>query len=376
MALLIWGALVTAAALYFFVMNLLNTVWIRSHTCRDLVTTGPKVSVLIPARNEENNIEACVRSFFCQSYDNYEICVLDDNSDDATYDILQRLQQEQPERLRIMKGKPLESGWNGKPYAMRQLTEAAQGEIFLCTDADTVHTADSVAWAVTQMRHLNADMISGYVHEQLETFGEKITVPVMFLLTSLVLPIFISRHTKSVATAAAIGQYIVLRASSFHEAGGYDVIRNKASEDMYMARNMKKKQFLPLFLDAKQVASCRMYEGYAKSLKGLSKNIADFFGNNVFAVSLVAVAIIAGLLAPLPAGIVLCCLGHMDAVLLLIGALLYFAVWICVCLDRAIPLYIAFLYPLLFWNLLVLVVCSGARTYKKTGFEWKGRIVY
>ncbi len=371
----VYGCAVIIVALYFFILNLLNSIWIRNHTQKTYTVSGPKVSVLIPARNEEKNIEACVVSFLRQSYQNYEIIVLDDNSEDATGQILERLQKENPSILRIIKGKPLKTGWNGKPYAMHQLTDAAQGEIFLCTDADTVHSKDSVAWAVTQLEYFHADMISGYVNEKLETFGECMTVPVMFLLTSLVLPIFISRHTKSVATAAAIGQFIVLRASSFKEAGGYGIIRNKTSEDIYMARNMKRKHFLPLFLDAKTVVSCRMYEGYKQSLKGLSKNIADFFGNNLFAVALIAVAAIIGLLLPLPLSIVLLCLGYMNALWLFIGALLYFATWLAVCIDRKLPIYIAFLYPVLFYNLLVLIISSGIRTHKKKGFEWKGRIV-
>ena len=194
----VYGCAVIIVALYFFILNLLNSIWIRNHTQKTYTVSGPKVSVLIPARNEEKNIEACVVSFLRQSYQNYEIIVLDDNSEDATGQILERLQKENPSILRIIKGKPLKTGWNGKPYAMHQLTDAAQGEIFLCTDADTVHSKDSVAWAVTQLEYFHADMISGYVNEKLETFGECMTVPVMYDASSE------ARNPTAAATSSGV----------------------------------------------------------------------------------------------------------------------------------------------------------------------------
>ena len=69
----VYGCAVIIVALYFFILNLLNSIWIRNHTQKTYTVSGPKVSVLIPARNEEKNIEACVVSFLRQSYQNYEI---------------------------------------------------------------------------------------------------------------------------------------------------------------------------------------------------------------------------------------------------------------------------------------------------------------
>jgi len=107
----------------------------------------PLVSVLIPARNEERNIKNCVASLLRADYPKLEIIVLDDNSSDGTYRILREL-SEHHENLRVIKGKKLPPGWNGKNWACHQLSQAARGEWFLFTDADTVHKPHSVSTAL------------------------------------------------------------------------------------------------------------------------------------------------------------------------------------------------------------------------------------
>jgi chlorobactene glucosyltransferase len=90
----------------------------------------PCVSILVPARNEEANIVPCVRSLLAQSYPSFEVLVVDDNSDDCTWQVLSELANE-TDRLRIFRGHPLPPGWLGKHWACHQLSQAASGDLLL-----------------------------------------------------------------------------------------------------------------------------------------------------------------------------------------------------------------------------------------------------
>ncbi|MGL4985908.1 MAG: glycosyltransferase [Treponemataceae bacterium] len=375
MILTFFSVIALGISLYFLLLALLNIFWIKRHTKKPLFQGGPTVSVLIPARNEQENIERCIRSLMNQSYENYEVIVLDDNSEDKTYDIVKKIQQEFPRHLKLAQGVPLEADWKGKPFAMFQLTKIAAGDILICTDADTVHSYDSVSWAVTNILSNNADMVSGYVRQDLRSFGEKLTVPLIFILTGFALPIFLSRRIKSYALAAAIGQFIVLRADSLKKIGGYESVKNQTSDDIYLARMMRKFAFKTFFLDAKKVVACRMYSSYKESLNGVSKNIADFFGNNIFLVSLVILGVLFFLLLPLPFGIFFAYNGYTQGNYLLLASLFYMLTWLVICISRRIQWYIPFLYPILFLNLIFIAIISAFRQHSKRGFMWKGRVV-
>jgi len=183
--------LLLIAASYFFLFSLANHYEIWRFTLASEIFEGPLVSVLIPARNEERNIARCVNSLRNQLYKNYEILVLNDNSTDRTLQILHQIAA-RDNRVRVINGKPLPDDWYGKPFALHQLTQEARGEIFIFTDADTIHTPTSIAWAVTNLQGLKADMISGYIGQIFKSFGEIITIPLMFFLTGFAIPLFLT----------------------------------------------------------------------------------------------------------------------------------------------------------------------------------------
>ena len=142
----IFYILCVLGATYFLFLSLSNIVWLRLSSRKPHTTMGGKVSVLIPARNEEENLEKCLESLLVQTYTNYEVIVLDDQSTDHTWEIITHYVKRYPGLIRAVKGKPLpRDGWNGKPFAMQQLSEYANGDYFLFTDADTVHSRESIA---------------------------------------------------------------------------------------------------------------------------------------------------------------------------------------------------------------------------------------
>ncbi|MDR1419561.1 MAG: glycosyltransferase [Treponema sp.] len=359
---------------YFFLLSLANHYEMWRFTMGPERLDGPLVSVLVPARNEEKNIERCINSLRNQHYRNYEILALDDNSTDHTYEILKRIGKTE-KRLQVLKGAPLPEDWYGKPFALHQLTQKAKGDILLFTDADTVHNPTSVSWAVTNMEGLKADLISGYVGQIFLSFGEIITVPLMFMLTAFFIPLFLNRFTKSSSFSSAIGQFIVIRATVFRAIGGCEHFRQKTSEDIYMARFTKRKGFSTRFLNISEQVKCRMYKGYRAAVEGIGKNIFDFLGKNTLFLFLVAIAVFFFLFFPFP--LLFFCIAKESpwTTEIIIVNILYTLTWIFMFLGQRLNWWYAFLWPLMYLNLLYMAAWSWFRTVSGRGFLWKDRVV-
>ena len=165
----------------------------------------PMVSILVPARNEEANIEACVRSLLAQNYPDFEVLVLDDESEDRTFGILTEL-AETHTRLRAFGGKPLPEGWLGKSWACAQLAELAQGELLLFTDADTLHEPDTALSAVAAIQGERADLLAVWPRLLAESLGEKLLVPLISWSVFSILSISLAHRLRFPALSAAIGQ--------------------------------------------------------------------------------------------------------------------------------------------------------------------------
>lgn len=378
-----YSLILIIVGVYFFIFSLLNILKIKKDTVNKVLTDQPLVSVLIPARNEENNIKKCLDSFLNQSYKNYEILVLDDNSTDKTYEIVKNLAKQHPDKIKLYSGKPLPPDWRGKSFAMQQLLDYANGEYYLFTDADTIHTNHSISLMMSNILHHNADLVSGYIKQKTKTFGEKITIPLIYLLTGLVIPLWMNQKSKLSIFSTAIGQFIGVKAKSFKSFGGYEKIKNYTTEDVYLAREMKKAGFKTVFVDFKDAATCRMYETYDQSVNGISKNIFDFLGKNPIVMTFVVLAIFFFLLLPAP----LCIIklfeiniinGHyFDSftLSLIINVVLSCISWMMIFITRKLPIYIAFIYPVVHLNLLYIALVSWIRSEQGKGYVWKGRLV-
>jgi chlorobactene glucosyltransferase len=366
--------LLVIVAAYFFLFSLANHCEMRRFTLSPEIIDGPLVSVMIPARNEEKNIERCLNSLRNQVYKNYEILVLDDNSTDNTPKILQRIAEED-KRVRVFKGDPLPDDWFGKPFALHQLARHAKGEILLFTDADTIHSPTSISWAVTNITGLKADMVSGYVGQIFSSFGEIATIPLMFFLTGFVIPLFLNRFTKLKFFSSASGQYIAIRRKVFDAIGGCEHFKKKTSEDIYMSRLVKGRGYQTRFLNITEYVKCRMYNGYRAAVEGIGKNIFDFLGKSTFLLFIVAIAVFFFLLFPFP--LLFFCMAQNSLWAMHIFAVnaLYTLTWVFMFLGQRLNWWYGFLWPLFFLNLLYMAFWSWSRTVSGRGFLWKGRVV-
>jgi glycosyltransferase involved in cell wall biosynthesis len=252
--------------------NLRFLRWLRRQAS-SLPVQHPCVSVLVPARNEAATITPCVISLLNQDYPDIEVIVLDDASTDDTGVQLDALAKSYP-RLKVIHARDnLPTGWNGKSYACHRLSEQATGEWLLFTDADTEHTAQSVAQGIAQAIALDAHLLSAFPFQQTLTWSEQIAVSfIVDFLPLLGLDLRAIASNEGVQ-AAANGQYLLVRASSYRQAGGHEAVYNELLDDFALARLFRANGYKIALVDGKEMLQCRMYHNARELWQGFSRSL-------------------------------------------------------------------------------------------------------
>ena len=234
----------------------------------------PRISIVVPARDEERSIEPCVRSLASQRYVDAQIVVVDDRSTDATPEILERLGAEFDE-LSVVRGAALPDGWVGKPWALHQGALVARGDWLLFTDADSVHAPTGVASALAFTLAARADALSIATRQELGTFWERATLP--FVLGMIM---YASGTLAQIndplqpERALANGQYILVARAAYEALGGHAALRGEIVEDVEFARRLKADgRFRMLLGGGSQLASVRMYHALPEIWQGFTKNV-------------------------------------------------------------------------------------------------------
>lgn len=279
--------IVLISLLLIFLWNLYIT---RKRKIQQFDTSAlPFVSVLIPARNEEHNIEQCITSLYRQEYPNYEIIVLNDHSTDRTDEVLAALKNKFP-RLVTINGAELPDGWIGKSFACHQLTKAAIGEWLLLTDADTIHNPNSIRTGIETALTRNADLLSVVPYQITNTFSEKLVIPILHFVTFSMLPFYFLEKKGFKQFTIAVGQYMLFKKSSLEKIGGYETVKNEMVEDVSMGKLIKKNDMQLIVLNGIEMVSCRMYRSFAQVWEGFSKNIFAGLGFSFITMLLIIIS--------------------------------------------------------------------------------------
>jgi chlorobactene glucosyltransferase len=366
--------LFAALSCYFLLLAFSNVVWLRLSAGRTRREGRGRVSVLIPCRNEAENIGRCLSSLLRQSYPDYEILVLDDRSTDETWEVIRGYAERYPERVTALAGRPLPAeGWYGKPHAMQQLAEQASGDFFLFTDADTEHGPDSIAGALSTLERRRADCLSGYVRQRIGSFGEMLIVPVTYIMSAFFLPLWLIPGSRMSALSFAIGQLILFRRRAFERIGGYASVAHRISDDIFVAREVKRAGFRLAFVDLRRQVSCRMYDGYRAAFDGISKNIFDFFRHRPLFFAVAASTLVLVVVLPLVLLALQLAVGDPSVRFTAVGVALMFAAWACTLYDRGLPWWAPLLYPLQFVHILYMAWRGFGLVSNGRSVVWKGR---
>ncbi|KYK26641.1 hypothetical protein AYK20_03260 [Thermoplasmatales archaeon SG8-52-1] len=267
---------ILASSLIFWILYIIRTM--RSYKLLpELIRTQnkssgkfPKVSVIIPTRNESKRVSPCIESMKAQSYPNLEIIIVDDSTDN-TVDIIKNIVKDD-KRFRIIKEEKLEEGWVGKPHAMQQGSKEAKGEWLLLIDADTAHDPDLISSAVKHAIKKKLDMLSILSELVCKSFWEKIIQPIPTGLIIFISPLGKVNDPKS-KNAFALGPFILIKHSVFNKIGGYKKIRGKIADDVEIAKLLKESGFKIGLARAHDMMKLRMYEKFRDIWEGWSKNI-------------------------------------------------------------------------------------------------------
>lgn len=374
-----WETIFYAAVCIVGVMalgiSLRNLFTITLQTIPPTIRSGPLVSVLIPARNEEDHLKDCVCSLLSQNYSSFEILVYDDQSTDTTWDIIQDLRS-LDSRIRGIRGGSVPTGWHGKNHALHRLAQASTGDILLFTDADTMHTPDSIALAVTNLTRHRVDFLSGYPEQLLPNIPTALVVASIFFSQVFLTPFWLQRRSALPLFGFMIGQYVCIRRTAYEAVGGYAAIPDAITDDIHMARLLVRHGFKQVFLDLRGMVSCRMYETADQAITGITRNIIDFFDGHLL-LPLFLIPIVLLLLVSPPfilIGMILITPSTVSP-LLYFGVFSLFLAWASVITYHRFPFRVALL-SIITYLLIIFMFFRGIQVIATNrGFLWKDRIV-
>ena len=230
----------------------------------------PLISAIVPARNEEGVIAACVESLARQP-EIGEILVVNDHSADATVAILEKLRPQIP-RLRVLDAGPISPGWIGKNYAASRGAAQARLPWLLFTDADSVHWEGSAARALELVQESGAALISFSPEQVTKTWWEMALIPYIYCRLAAKFP-YDDVNDPNLPAAAANGQYLMIRRDAYDAIGGHGGVAGEILEDVALARRAKAAGFRLRFSSGKGIVGVRMYRTFRAMWEGWRKNL-------------------------------------------------------------------------------------------------------
>ena len=328
----------------------------------------PRVSVVIAARNEEDELPGTLDSLLAQDYPDLEIVVVEDSSTDGTRAVIDA----RGPRVRRVDPPPLPEGWVGKNWACWNGANATTGEWILFLDADVRTHPAAVRTTVEWARRENADLATIAPRVEMRGFWERVVLP---FYIQIVLTYFRAPHVNRDRSKAAManGQYWLTPRTTYFELGGHAAIRGVVLEDVAIARRFRAAGRRLRIAWAPELAVTRMYRDRKELFEGLLKNVhgADYF-------SLRMVGFLAGLvgLFLLPLGLLPLGLATGNLPLIGLGAFLYVALFgkhVGFARTSGAPAAYGLLYPVAVGFYLVLIATSFGRGLRRRPVRWKGR---
>jgi len=378
-----WGNIAVAAAPWFivpvFILWRVRTTTSLAENSAAVPVNAALVSVIVPARNESRNIEACVRSILAGTWKNVEVIVVDDHSSDDTGEIARSVALSDA-RVRVIDNPDLPDGWFGKQWACQNGQLGAKGRFLLFTDADTRHGPELLARSMTAMSARGADFLTVAGSQTMDSFWERVIQPHMF---GLIVARFGSMERINGSTnpydKIANGQFMLMRREIYDRAGGHEAVRTHVAEDLRLAQEWTRLGYSVQFVEGFDFMSTRMYEGLGEIWRGWGKNIWAAGRDTVDGGPMIRMLTrIAAPLVPLweivpPVMIVLALTGVVSPAAGVWGAIAYTCstlFWVVLHIAFRAPVRYALLNPL---ASVVLMGMFARATWRGGRVEWKGR---
>lgn len=335
----------------------------------------PLVSIVVPARDEEREIERAVASLLAQDYASFEVIVVDDRSEDRTGEILRRLAAGDA-RLKVLDGAEPPAGWLGKPHALFQGQRAARGELLLFVDADILYAPDALRRAVAFLESRGADFLALMPRAEAKGFWENVLLPNLecaiyfapwFLVTA--------RRPRWLAPGGGAGNLVRRRA--YDAVGGHAALRASVVDDVRLATEVKRAGFPTELVIADDLVSVRIYRGFREVWNGFTKNVA-YVLNGVMGAAVALWMLAWTILSILPPAVLVAAWAgasitpaDVDRAALAWGVLVAARVVLAVVLRK--PPWAALTQPLMAALWAGLLVRSAWRRFVRRSLVWRGR---
>jgi chlorobactene glucosyltransferase len=207
----------------------------------------PFVSVIVPARNEEKEIERCLASILKQNYPSFEVIAIDDSSSDSTFEIMKKVKEETPDvadKLTILSTADYEKkpdDWFGKTWVSEKAFERSRGEIILFTDSDTNYSSPyTILTSISYMMKENLDVLGGLPYLRLQDLLSKIVMPLWNLLSLLLSDAGKVNDPNRIDIAFLLGSFFLIKRDLFVKSGTYKVVKDAIQEDFDLAMVLKR----------------------------------------------------------------------------------------------------------------------------------------
>lgn len=290
--------LFAALPLFLLLIALSNFLLIRTPHKSSEMREG--VAIVVPMRNEAENVEGLIASLAAQDGP-FHFYLLNDNSEDATFDLLQRFTSDDP-RFTVIQGAPLADGWIGKTWALQQLFDASNEEVLVSIDADVRLSKDAIIKAVSALKDARLDFVSPYPRQIALTVGERLIQPLLQWSWLTTVPLRIAESSRQKSMAVANGQFFVVRRAALNKIGGYQSVKKAVIDDVFLARALMENGSRGSVIDGSDIAETRMYASWSEIESGYGKSLSKAFGS-LFGAVFVVLFLFVTSIAPLILGL-------------------------------------------------------------------------
>ena len=289
-ALLSLSVVINAFLLSMAILNSITIIRPRAQRSQNL-----SFSLLVPCRNEAENVTELVASLSALDHPNFEVIFIDDNSTDSTGDLLQQAISGRAS-LKVVSAAQLPDGWMGKPWALSQGLSHATRDFIVTIDADVRLTPHALSAMDALLQRTGSDFLSPYPCQEAVTLSERLIQPLLQWTWMTTVPLRLAMQSSRTSLAVANGQFLLVRKSALISCGGFATIKSSVLDDIDLARVLIHGGFHGGVCDGSAIASTRMYSSFREIRSGYGKSMSTGFGGIFGSLALALVMAISGIL--------------------------------------------------------------------------------
>lgn len=354
---------------FFLIWTVINSLFMPALPKNPSVSGKSLLSVMVPMRNEERNVESLVASLKNSTYPNSEFIILNDQSTDRTQDFLEK-EIGGDSRFTLLQGAELPAGWVGKVHACHQLQKAATGEYLMFVDADINFSPQAFEQSLALLQKSSSKSLSGFPAFEVTPFLSKLLVPMQHFVVFFHLPLALANYASFPAATAAHGAWMLFDRKAYDEIGGHQSVHNSLVEDVHISREIKKAGHRMMLANITESVSSKMYETNNEVWEGFLKNSYTGIGRSpimaifltlfyiLFYVSTAVLAVIGSIM--------------FEPLFLLPYLLISLQQLFVMVKTRQNPL-LAFLMPLQAAAMIGVLLHAMKKSRSRQAYSWKGR---